>query len=391
MSIGAYVGINGKAREITGGYVGVNGKARDITKAYVGIGGKARPFWSLEPIEYYGTIEVSTPRQYAAATTLGDYALFSDDVGAGILDVVDSSLTVLTRNFRLEGIGLPYTSATTIGNTAVFAGGGNGANVYRHAVIVNASMTAQLASNFLSNARTMGAAATLTKKDLSQVGVFAGGLYQQGTGPASSPSALIDLYNESLTRTNAGMSIPRALFAATALGSGVIIGGGYSYPFADETDLVDFINDSGTVSSNIEPLSNSVEMNAASSCNINVGLPFPRNAVFFGGWNVREDADTYAPPTIYNTSLSCSVIDIDPISVWQHGAAAVNGYSIFAGGTNESIFNGMDAFYFNHDSATFTHGAPLSQGLAMPAATAVGNYILFGGGNSPTIDVYKVM
>lgn len=37
-----YVGVNGKAREVTDMYVGVNGKARKVTAVYVGVNGKAR-------------------------------------------------------------------------------------------------------------------------------------------------------------------------------------------------------------------------------------------------------------------------------------------------------------------------------------------------------------
>lgn len=37
-----YVGVNGKARQVTDMYVGVNGKARKVTAIYVGVNGKAR-------------------------------------------------------------------------------------------------------------------------------------------------------------------------------------------------------------------------------------------------------------------------------------------------------------------------------------------------------------
>lgn len=41
-SIPLYVGVNGKARQVTDMYVGVNGKARKVTAIYVGVNGKAR-------------------------------------------------------------------------------------------------------------------------------------------------------------------------------------------------------------------------------------------------------------------------------------------------------------------------------------------------------------
>lgn len=37
-----YVGVNGRAREVTDIYVGVNGRARKVTAIYVGVNGRAR-------------------------------------------------------------------------------------------------------------------------------------------------------------------------------------------------------------------------------------------------------------------------------------------------------------------------------------------------------------
>lgn len=37
-----YIGVNGKAREVTDMYVGVNGRARKVTAIYVGVNGRAR-------------------------------------------------------------------------------------------------------------------------------------------------------------------------------------------------------------------------------------------------------------------------------------------------------------------------------------------------------------
>lgn len=37
-----YIGVNGRAREVTDMYVGVNGRARKVTAIYVGVNGRAR-------------------------------------------------------------------------------------------------------------------------------------------------------------------------------------------------------------------------------------------------------------------------------------------------------------------------------------------------------------
>lgn len=41
-SLPLYVGVNGRAREVTDMYVGVNGRARKVTAIYVGVNGRAR-------------------------------------------------------------------------------------------------------------------------------------------------------------------------------------------------------------------------------------------------------------------------------------------------------------------------------------------------------------
>lgn len=45
----AFIGVNGKAQEITNIYVGVNGKARQVVAGFVGVNGKAKQFFVGEP------------------------------------------------------------------------------------------------------------------------------------------------------------------------------------------------------------------------------------------------------------------------------------------------------------------------------------------------------
>ena len=78
MAKACYVGVDGKARKVKKIYTGVSNVARKVKKGYVGVGGVARPFYSAEAeLVYYGT---ASPLEaligYLAATTVGNYALF---------------------------------------------------------------------------------------------------------------------------------------------------------------------------------------------------------------------------------------------------------------------------------------------------------------------------
>ena len=67
---------------------------------------------------------LSTARSGLAATTVGDYAIFS---GSGVADCCDSSLTRSTIGTSMTGYGM---GAATIGDYALFAGGHSGNTIY---------------------------------------------------------------------------------------------------------------------------------------------------------------------------------------------------------------------------------------------------------------------
>ena len=126
MSKRAYIGVDGVARKIKKGFGGVDGVARKIKRAYVGIGGVARPCWSGGELAYYGTItDLRVARNYLAATTVGNYALFAGgslgDDRCDTVDAYDLSLTCTTPTaLTTARTGL---AATTVGNYALFGGG----------------------------------------------------------------------------------------------------------------------------------------------------------------------------------------------------------------------------------------------------------------------------
>jgi hypothetical protein len=169
----------------------VSSIARRIMKAYVGIGGKARPFWDVNgggggTLEYYGTITpLSQARAYAAATSVGNYALFG-------------------------------------------GGGVYGKDEFSTVDAYNASLT-----------RTTPTALSSVKNDLAAANV---GDYALFGGGCTTMEALstVDAYNTSLTRSTAtALSVARSSFAATKVGSYALFGGGCVYENSNSYSTVD--------------------------------------------------------------------------------------------------------------------------------------------------------
>ena len=133
----AYIGVNNVARRIKKMYVGVNGVARRIKKAYIGIGGVARPCFSLEEVKYYGTAtNLSVARNYLAATTVGNYALFGGGYNNSYRDTVDVYNSSLTKSTATNlSVARNYLAATTVGNYALFGGGYSNSSPYYYATV----------------------------------------------------------------------------------------------------------------------------------------------------------------------------------------------------------------------------------------------------------------
>ena len=126
MAKSLYVGVSDKARKVKKMYFGVDGKARKVKKAYIGIGGVARPFFSSGELAYYGTVTGLSGNIYGHhATGVGGYALFAGGYREGILTnlvtAYDASLT------RTEPTPLSESkaemAASSVGDYALFPAG----------------------------------------------------------------------------------------------------------------------------------------------------------------------------------------------------------------------------------------------------------------------------
>ena len=370
MTKGAYVGVGGVARKIKKGYVGVDGKARKIKKAYIGVGGVARPCWGGEELKYYGVVtHLSEGRASLAATTVGGYALFGGGEAGDFVPntAVDAYTTSLVHSTPAPlSCSRESFAATTVGNYALFGGGDGGAGGP-----VDAYTTSLVHSTTAS--RTEG------RSDLAATTV--GGYALFGGG---SSSRTVEAYTESLVLSNAtSLSSARDGLAATTVGGYALFGGG-----GDGAAMAEGTVDAYTTSlvrSTPAPLSEERDDLAATT----VG-----GYALFGGGLYKGSApraSTYisfsGTVDAYTTSLVRSTAT--SLSSAREGLAAttVGGYALFGGGfyeggsaraTGAAYSATVDAYTTSLVHSTTTS---LSEGRGKLAATTVGGYALFGGGD----------
>ena len=381
-----YIGIDGVARRVKKGYIGIDGIARKLKKAYIGIGGIARPCWNGGELYYFGNIAKSSivERSEQAATTIGDYALFAGgrtwsdipNVGHVLayearLFAYDKSLT-LVDNFILLNGARSKLAAATIGDYALFAGGGDG--TARSTVDAYDKSLTRTNPTELSAARFGLAAATI-----GDYALFAGGETSEGF------SAVVDAYDKSLTRTTqTALSTARSELAATTIGDYALFAGGQKAEDQNgfvTSSTVDVYNKSLTLTSMIQLSVLRSELAAAT-----IG----GYALFAGGKaiNITAKVDAYDKSLIrtHPTALSAARFGL--------AAATIGDYALFAGGETSKGFSAVVDSY--DKSLTRMTQTALSTARSELAATTIGAYALFAGGKGAddvrynTVDVYSV-
>ena len=122
-----YIGVNNVARQVKKVYIGVNGVARKVKKIYIGVANIARQVFGGGELSYYGkATALSEARSFLAATSVGNYALFGGggDSSSSTVDAYNTSLTRTSPTALSEA--RYYLAATSVGNYALFGGGDNG-------------------------------------------------------------------------------------------------------------------------------------------------------------------------------------------------------------------------------------------------------------------------
>lgn len=326
-------------------------------------------------IEYYGTTSEDIGyRHYTAAASIGDYALFGGgSTGDAIRDDVYAYNSSLTRSTATE-MGQPkyQHAASSNGVYALFGGGSYDFGVSRMSSTVYAydkSLTMTSPSSNLTGSRYDSLAAAA----FGDYVLFGGGskFSSSSTGYRSN----IDIYDKTLTKRGASLSVARDNLAAASNSSYVLFGGG------DNGNLVD------TVEAYDTSLTRTIPTALSSS---RYGLSAARAGdyiIFYGGGDYVD---------MYNKSLTRTFISQKA----YYGSAGVtyNNHAVFAGGTTLSSKPTSYSSVISFDSSlTMMMLANLASSAGYLGAAIAGEFLLFGGGgkgstasgaNSGTVSVY---
>ena len=316
--------------------------------------------------KYNGTVEeLSAARYWLAATTVGNYALFggggkTNNVYTPMVDSYTSSLTHGNPN-NLSDTKIHY-DATTVGNYALFAGGS-------YNTIVVDTYTSSI---------TKGTAADLSKARYhlaaTSVGNYA--LFGGGNDSTNTAYATVDTYNTSLSKSTAkDFSQPRSKLAATTVGNYALFAGGHAYITSNYIETYDVGLSKGITSFIMNLIKYDLSATTVGSY-----------ALFGGGY-----AGGDYTPLVTGITSSLSKVAVDNLSenTFTKGAATtVANYAVFGGGSNT---NGNGAVDNYNISLTKSTSAPFGYYISDLAATSVGDYAIFGGGMDKTPASSKVV
>ena len=281
---------------------------------------------------YDQTLTRTTPtslsygREYLAATTVGNYALFGGGAVSYVLSIVDAYDTSLTRTTPTGLSQSRYKlAATSVGNYALFGGGGS------------AQYTRLVVDAYDTNlTRTTPTALSLERRNLAATTVGNYALFGGGekNGIASS---VVDAYDTSLTRTNpTGLNEARGWLAATTVSPAVGSSSQSSYALFGG--------------------------GAAGSSYSSVVDAYDTNLTRTTPTELSQARKELAAPTVA------------PIA----GSSSQSGYAVFGGGYSGSDWvPTVDAY---DASLTRTIQPKLSVGRSYLSGTSIGNYALFAGG-----------
>lgn len=349
MAKGAYIGVNNVAHKIKKGYIGVDGIARKIKKAYIGIGGVARPCFSSDVLMFYGA--------------------------------------VATRSENRQD-----TTANSIGNFAIFAGGGVSYTKERATVeAYNSSLVSQAIDPLNEARRNMATAVT------GDCVVFVGGHCYP-----TNPKATVDAYNSSLVKISID-NIPdeRAYPCGASVGGrGLIFGGNrYNSSGGDVVYGSGYVYDGTTRTTLTMPYSSTDAIGASNG-----------TLAFFGGsWD--DSSGSSKKLCAYDKSLTNTVLDnlSGGISGKNNAnAASVGEYVIFPSGDayNNSLTKFKVSLYGRYCATNFKNWALFLNfslisesiyvfdrylilsieegeiGTSPDSATSIGNYALFNTSNT---------
>lgn len=381
-----YIGVDGVARRVTKMYIGISGVARRVKKAYVGTGDNwARIFFYYSSNIYRRdeAPQLSVSRVELAGASAADRAVFAGGrteiiASALVLNTADSYDTSLTRTIAPDlSVARYFLSGVSIGDYAMMAGGKTSLPsddaIETSAVVdvYNEHLTrSTVAAMSQARMRPMVAA-------FDNYAVIAGGTRDSSSGSISASNA-IDAYDSALTKISmATLALDRERGAGARVGNYILLAGGLITD-GSATDTIDVYDDSLTCIQ----ISNlgSARYDAAGTSN-------GTHAIFAGGavegWTSAEAFDA-------------ALTRIDPVDYLTCGGGGVNGvrlksYAVFSGGNLYSFGGSGDpGREVNAYDETLTRTDPdkLRSGGAYNASCCIGNCAMIAGGQ--TLSLYSV-
>ena len=319
------------------------------------------------PILENGTADVTS---YATAEVDVDYATVNFDLPANLERTTPTELSQVMGNLAATTIAptggsSPQSGYALFGGGYAFFGGGLG---YGYSAVVDAydQNLTRSTPTALSKAREGLAATTIGNYALF------------GGGSGSSSSNVVDAYDTSLTRsTPTALSRSRYALAATTIGDYALFGGGSSSNVVDAYDQ-------NLTRSTPTSLSQAREYLAATTI-APAGSSSPQSGyALFGGGQVSNTR--YATVDAYDASLTRTTpTELSQVMTYL-AATSVGNYALFGGGFSDGASAVVDAYDQNLTRSTPT---ALSKARRDLTATTVGDYALFGGGfNSNVVDAY---
>ncbi len=359
-----------KARKIKKGYLGdTDSKARKVKKGYIGVGGVARPFMSGE-LAYYGQIDgLSKAVCDLVATTVGDTALFAGGnyydtnrytTGISTINCYSSNL-VKSSNISLSQA-RGEAAAVTLGNYAMIGGGvycSKGSTTYRGNV--------EVFDDTLVSVKTIGVAVGGNNTAATTVGNTA--IFVQGL--QSNTSGYLQYISSDLIASQGAYYSSTAHNAtAASVGDYAIICGGY-YNWRKATVI-----DADLVSSSITLLQSSHEdmfgMKATT-----VG----DYALMAGGFSDSAYKVVYA----VNSELVVTMApELTSARKWL-AAVTLGDNALFAGGYNNSKPYPSDVVDVYDPTLVKQISHTLSVARYGLAATTVGDYAIIAGGDTGSL------
>ena len=342
------------------------------------------------------SINLSEVKEDVAAIATPDYALFAGGQTYSSGFIMKDSVDAYEKNLIKStpsalSVARHGATAATIANYAIFAGGSASSYSSDTQAVVDAydeNLTRSTAVE-LTHDRDQFPATTV-----GNYALFGGGFWYAPNGSmrTAATTSMVDAYDQNLTRTSVSeLSQSRNRFAATTVGNYALFGGGSSEMSNNAYATVDVYTDE-LVKISVSELSQARNYLAATI----VG----NYALFGGGTCMSAEAmgDIYfATVDVYDKNLVRSTATELSVSRNQLAATTVGNYALFAGGQKRDESSYKDYFYDVVDlidrnlvRSTLT---ALHTGNNSLSSANVGNYALFAGGdyrNSDVVDVYSI-